>query len=257
VKHAPIVVISSLAVLALGCSHRSPPPAFGLSGDFDFFPNIKIEPPPYSLPDFHVSEGDLILLEADEFIPPGADIVLGQTEVAKRQAMPRAKYPSTETFIAPNEQAAIWTRSEKYGANMWHTVMLKEKPDERAYAVFRTRASFDVVWSTQSTLFAMSVSVRANRSEVVVIDLRGNKNRIDVREEVERYLPGMHMGARLFETAYGWTPEGDLIVRGLGQEFDPPHDRFGYEVVIHIQDASEKPDVRFVRGFIKRAARNE
>lgn len=245
-----------LAIVLLGaaCTRITSPPAIdgrdfsrssgGKGADRD--PGLLGLPP--------IPELDLSLIEGDEFVPVGATVILPDEKIDfPRYVTPKMSCPTTDECISPDKTAVAASRSEGLESEFRHWLLVYKRGDKWARSVFHTYNSFDVLWSKAGGHLSITSYLGKNTSEVFVYDLNGTDiaRPIDVKNAIKPYFSEWQMKSPVFVKAYRWSDGPYLIVRGIGRSDEPPHDLFGYEVLINADHPDDANKMHFIRGYVK------
>jgi hypothetical protein len=137
--------------------------------------NLRLKPPNVSL--------DLSSLDAADFIPKGATVI-GSAGLSPELLYPeqRAWYPSTEMAASPDLKAVLFHEGIKQKRDITNWLALKREDSPITNAILSTTASFDAMWSPDSSRFVITHYVGGNSSEVFVVNrTRLEKDFVTVR----------------------------------------------------------------------------
>ena len=254
--HVAAIVLSFAAIIILhaSCKHVDAPP-IELPRTKSGVPVVSVQAPVYVLPRLRIPDIDLTWFDADDFVPPGAGRIRpNEPTIARTNATPKAKYPSTEECVAMDNNAVVGIRSEKLASTIQHELLLFRRGDESARSVFRTNYFFEVLWSQDSRRIAISNFVGHNTSEVWVLGIQKDEppSYIDVRHALAPYFSEAHLQSPCFNKAYRWSDGSRFVVRGVGRVAFPPFEQFGYEVLVDSEAPDDIARLRFLGGYVRR-----
>lgn len=246
------VCFSLLALLLLGgCQHRMGRVDVGHSRMpvvSPARPAPVIAPIPTEAPSM-----DLQLLDSPEFYPPGAKHLV-PTDLPSPATVdfPRANFPHAGLYTSPDAQ---WSLTE-IGFEQWDGIHLTLEAIRRGTDVFhnllQTRSAHVALWAPDSRHAALTLYTGSNWSMVYVIDVPRHElsEPIYPAHALVPYLPADQLDAPQFVSAYRWTQDGRLVLRGVGRYTTPPYTLFGYELLATLHD-DRSPDLIFLRGYTK------
>lgn len=239
----------SLLVACAGVAGCSSPSGFGpfhfkLAGPA--LPRLKA--PEYSLVPRPPLIGIQELLDPG-FYPPGATkIAPDRSGTVSLAPAARAAYPSDERSASPVGGTILFTASRRMGNSLHHELVAATKRTQQT--LYSTTKHFWTLWSPSGKQIAVTVFMGGNVSFVFVIDATTGAYAAPLAPlssltppftDNERYAPQWII-------AYGWTPQGQLILRGAGASGTAAPSAFGYEVLADVSSPSA-PSYTLLRAY--------
>lgn len=208
--------------------------------------------PPAKEPGAIAPEIEPAWFETGEFYPPGCKRIVPETAVSVTMAdTPRAHFPSADVCASLD---GMWSIScDGHGTRtILHVLSAQRRGEATLRSFYSTTKATSVLWSPDNRRVALTVITGSNRSMVLCVDLDNFTlgDPVYPPRVLDRYFTALQLESPQFVSAYRWTNDGRLVVRGAGRESLPPYATYGYEVLIDAREPG-RATMTFLRGFTK------